>query len=116
MITCATGRYLHEVMPVAAALGLTRHAWIFEGGTRTGSPNGETLWERALNPDAPAKILEICRELSPTSTVVSSWNYRHLPVRGTTLPPALRLVYLVYMTDTVAAQVCPAIHPLASLA
>lgn len=105
-LTCATGRDWKMVKPVIQKLGFVLPC-VIEGGTRIIDPITEkTLWEKALEGGASAKIFEIFKSESQIGTLMTSAEVKGVPL-GTvqSVPHHLRFIYLLGIEESAAINI-----------
>jgi HAD superfamily hydrolase (TIGR01484 family) len=114
-LTCATGREWELARPVIDSLGFVSPC-IIEGGTRIVEPTtGKTLWEKYLDPDAPAAILDIFKRITESGLLMVSADKVRQPLHTVDgVPEKLRFIYLLAVREQVAIKVINTINVLRS--
>lgn len=115
-LACATGREWRFAKPVIDSLGFVSPC-VIEGGTRIVEPTmGKTLWEKYLDPDAPAVILDIFKRETESGLLMVSADSSRPPLPMVhSVPERLRYIYLLAVREQVAIKIINSINVLGSI-
>lgn len=115
-LACATGREWRFARPVIDSLGFVSPC-IIEGGTRIVEPaTGKTLWEKYLDPDTPAAILDIFKREAESGLLMISADDARPPLHTVnSVPEKLRYIYLLSVREQVAIKIINSINASGSI-